>query len=321
MITGNLHTHTLFSDGSSPPEAYVEEAVRQGFSVLGFTDHSPVSFPNTFAIPEERLSEYVDEIQRIKRHGKWDAGCWTRDARRGTWDAERNIPDQRGDIRSRAYTKGTEAEIHTIEILLGLEYDYIPGLTPSIQGLRKRFPLDYFIGSVHLVRNEHPGLIWFIDGPDAATYDKGLREMFGGDARIAVTAYWRQIQEMVVNEKPEIIGHLDKIKMHNRGRYFSEEDPWYVSLVDETLDMIRECGMVVEVNTRGLYKKRSGSLFPGPPVLKKILVREIPVTLTSDAHSPAELSLLFPGTIDTLKAIGFKNQWLLTGKGWMETGL
>jgi len=65
MLT-NLHTHTNFSDGSSSPEDYIKEAEQQGFSVLGFSDHSPVPFPNTFAIHEGGLPEYVEKITTLK---------------------------------------------------------------------------------------------------------------------------------------------------------------------------------------------------------------------------------------------------------------
>jgi len=61
----------------------------------------------------------------------------------------------------------------------------------------------------------------------------------------------------------------------------------------KTLGMIRNAGSIVEVNTRGLYKKRSDSLFPGPAILKKILALGIPITISSDAHKPHELSLFF----------------------------
>jgi len=46
-----------------------------------------------------------------------------------------------------------------------------------------------------------------IDGPDITIYDNGLKEIFSGDARKAVTAYYRQIQEMIVTQKPDIVGH------------------------------------------------------------------------------------------------------------------
>lgn len=284
-MVGNLHTHTLFSDGSSPPEAYIEEAGKQGFSVLGFSDHSPVPFPNTFAIPEGGLAGYVEAIKRLKS------------------------------------TSGDSGVTSDIGILLGLEYDYIPGLSVPVSKLRKQYFFDYIIGSVHLVRNDRPDLLWFIDGPQVKTFEKGLRDLFGGDIRKAVTAYWRQLQEMVAQEKPDIIGHLDKIKMHNHDRFFHENDAWYVTLAEETLEIIRQQGALVEVNTRGIYKQRSDSLFPGPGLLKKIHSMNIPVTVTSDAHTPGELSLCFKETKEILKEIGFRSNWLLTSDGWKESAI
>ena len=71
----NLHTHTHFSDGSSAPEEYLKESLRQGFSVLGFSDHSPVPFENNFAIKEERLDEYCEAIRDLTiSHGPSPGG-------------------------------------------------------------------------------------------------------------------------------------------------------------------------------------------------------------------------------------------------------
>jgi len=281
----NLHTHTRWSDGSSEPEQYIGEALRQGFSVLGFSDHSPVPFPNSFALKEENLPLYCRAILDLKK--------------------KHNNP--------------LSAE-KTIEILCGLEIDFIPGLTTSIEDIQRNYNFDYTIGSVHLVRNESKEGLWFIDGPDISIYDAGIQQVFGGNGREAVTDYYRQLQEMISGKSnPDIIGHLDKVKMYNRGRYFSEHDPWYVNLIDETLDLISESGAVVEVNTRGLYKKRSDTFFPGPEVLKRILALNIPVTVSSDAHKPEELSLQFEEAKSALRNLGFKVQWMLTAKeGWKE---
>ena len=290
----NLHTHTRFSDGSSEPAEYIEEAIRQGFSTLGFSDHSPVPFENTFAIREEELALYCKTILALQNRNPGSSG-------------EQMEASVKSEIRN------PKSEI---DIFLGLEIDYIPGITRSFSEYRQLLSLDYTIGSVHLVRNSDPDSLWFIDGPDIAIYDRGLREVFQGDIKKAVTAYYRQIQEMVAVHKPDIVGHLDKVKMYNRDRYFSEADPWYIDLIDETLSLIEQNGCVVEVNTRGIYKKRSDTLFPGPFVLKKILSRNIPVTLSSDAHKPHELSLLFCETKDFLYATGFRELMNLTPAGW-----
>jgi histidinol-phosphatase (PHP family) len=126
---------------------------------------------------------------------------------------------------------------------------------------------------------------------------------------------------MIITQKPDIIGHLDKIKMYNRNRYFLEDENWYVQLIEETLDLIRENQCVVEVNTRGLYKKRSDSLFPGPDILRKIKAMKIPITLCSDAHKPSELSLGFEEARKLLTGIGFKSLSVITHEGWREVSL
>ncbi|MGA3013799.1 MAG: histidinol-phosphatase [Bacteroidales bacterium] len=278
----NLHTHTRFSDGSSDPDDYIKEAVNQGFNTLGFSDHSPVPFENNFAIRQENLENYIQLILKLKNTlSRQNANPW-------------------------------------LEILLALEIDYIPGITDPIDVYRETSSFDYFIGSVHLVKNEDSGKLWFIDGPDIKIYDDGLKEIFSGDVRKAVTAYYRQVQEMILTQKPDIVGHLDKIKMYNRNRYFSEDEPWYIRLVEETLDLIAGAGCIVEVNTRGIYKKRSDSLFPGPEVLKRIRSRNIPVTITSDAHKPHELSLYFKEAGEILESLDFKYNMLKTAKGWQE---
>ena len=68
--------------------------------------------------------------------------------------------------------------------------------------------------------------LWFIDGPDK-NYVIGIENIFNNDIKKAVTNYYRQIQEMVITQKPDIIGHLDKIKMNNKARFFSEDEKWY----------------------------------------------------------------------------------------------
>ena len=277
----NLHTHTSFSDGSGIPEKYIETAIANGLSSLGFSDHSPLPFDNTFALREENVQTYCDTILHHASH----------------------------------------ISHPSLGIFLGMEADFIPGMGHSFAWFRENFPLDYIIGSVHLVKGSDSDNLWFIDGPDPATYDEGLNRLFGGDIRRGVTAYYRQINEMLTTNKMEIIGHLDKIKMHNRGRFFREDEPWYVALVDETLELVKAAGVVVEVNTRGIYKKRSESHFPGPQILRKILALQIPVIISSDAHKPAEISLLFPETAALLHDIGFREVANFTKNGWNSRSL
>jgi len=305
----NLHTHTRWSDGSSEPERYIEEALKQGFSVLGFSDHSPVPFENSFALKEKNLPVYCRSIRELKKQYATSSSA-------EKTNKSVSPPGQSPGLGSQPGVAGNLPG--AIEILLGIEIDFIPGITLAFEELQRKFNFDYTIGSVHLVREQNLEGLWFIDGPDISIYDEGIQRMFGGNGQKAVTAYYRQLQEMVSLHKPDIVGHLDKVKMYNRERYFSETDRWYINLIDETLELIAASGAVVEVNTRGLYKKRSDSLFPGPDVLKKILKRNIPVTVSSDAHKPEELSFLFDEAVFTLKNLGFKCQYVLSLGEWKE---
>ncbi|HRY99635.1 MAG TPA: histidinol-phosphatase HisJ family protein, partial [Bacteroidales bacterium] len=160
-----------------------------------------------------------------------------------------------------------------IGVYLSLEIDHIPGLTREFGYWKERCGLDYTIGGVHLVRSpDHEGL-WFTDGSKQETYDRGLRELFDGDIRKAVAAFYGQTIDMVRQQRPDILAHFDKVRMHNRDRYFSQDEPWYIAWVEAVLDAARDAGCIIEVNTRGLYKKRSDDFFPASWTLPLIRQR------------------------------------------------
>lgn len=203
-----------------------------------------------------------------------------------------------------------------LSLYLSLEIDFIPGIIDDFQELKKACNLDYIIGSVHLVKAENDSNLWFIEGGKHEVYDAGLEKVFGGDIKKGVKAYYHQINKMLSTQDFDILGHFDKVKMHNKDRYFTEDESWYLSLVDESLDHIQSKGVIVEVNTRGIYKGRSKSLFPGIEVLKKIKDRRIPITVSSDAHTPEELPLLLKETIVVLSQLGFKELMCFGEMGW-----
>lgn len=192
-----------------------------------------------------------------------------------------------------------------IRLYLGLEIEYIPGVSEDFNEFIKGIPLDYSIGSVHLVSHPTKKEIWFIDGPEQ-NYVTGLKEIFDGDARKAVTAYYEQSIRMVETQPMDIIGHLDKVKMYNRGRYFDTDEGWYQLLVERLLDAIKEHDVIVEVNTRGVYTGKSDEYFPCGSILEKCLQRRIPVMVNSDAHQPDQLSNHVAQAEALLRDIGYR---------------
>ena len=207
-----------------------------------------------------------------------------------------------------------------IDIICSMEMDFIPGIVKDFRKTKMELGLDYLIGSVHLVGNDTEKL-WFIDGSKVETYDEGLNNYFNGDIKKGVKAFFYQYNEMIETEEFDIVGHFDKIKMHNRDRYFHEEDKWYRDLLMETLTLIKEKSLIVEVNTRGIYKKRSSDFYPSTWVFPIMKEMNIPVVISSDAHKPEELTLCFDEAEKALKAAGYKETICFQNGGFISRGL
>lgn len=276
MTTGfNYHTHSDFSDGGRPAEEYVAEAIRQGMTDLGFSDHAPIPFDNPFSIPPGRLDAYLAETRRLQA-----------------------------------------VYADRLNIFLGLEIDFIPGIMDNFRELVEQGRLDYSIGSVHVVGRDCVENLWFIDDPDRETFDRGVRTFFGGDIRKALRAFYDQTNQMTTSQTFDVIGHLDKVKMHCENRYFSEDEPWYRAMVFETLDVVRQKGLIVEVNTRGAYRNNAGALYPSAFILRRMHELDIPVVISSDAHRPEELQLMFDRAIAAVRQAGYRDVMRLTKAGW-----
>lgn len=208
------------------------------------------------------------------------------------------------DIRS---ARKTYADL---EVYAGLEVDYIPGVVSAEDFARE---LDFTVGSIHFV-GSFDSQYWEIDNT-FEIFRQGLQRVFSNDIREAVSSYFTLTREMVREGAPDIVGHLDKIKI-NALRFFNEEEKWYREEVDKTLKVIGDAGLIVEVNTRGLYKKKSESTYPSPWILERMRNLHIPITLNSDAHHPEDLTREFRPTYNLLTGLGFKEITILKNGRW-----
>jgi len=192
-----------------------------------------------------------------------------------------------------------------VTLLKALECDFIPGMSTAFDTFRQEHHLDYIIGGVHLVRPPHSDELWFIDGHDRQIYDDGLDNLFGHDIRKAVTTFWEQTFEMLETQHLDVIAHFDKIKMHNQNRFFREDETWYRTLATHAVELIHRHDVIVEVNTRGLYKKRCDSFYPSTELLTLARKFDIPVIISSDAHKHEELDLLSDEAWRELQRCGY----------------
>lgn len=230
---------------------------------------------------------------------------------------ENRIEDYMDEIASLNQINGAKISLYT-----GLECDYIPSFSMPFQNFREKYNLDYVIGGVHLVENTENKQLWFIDGPHSEEYERGLKEVFGGDVKNGVTRYFHQMMEMIETQNFEILAHLDKIKMHNAERFFSEEDDWYRNLCMDVVGLLKHRNIIVEINTRGIYKKRCPDFYPSRFILEQLLKNKVRITLSSDAHQPEELVLLLDDAAKFAKEIGYGEIWSIgSDKKWIEIAI
>lgn len=61
----NLHTHSIYCDGTNTPEEILDAAVEKGFDSIGFSGHSYMYYDNY--ISPDRTVEYKAHINRLKK--------------------------------------------------------------------------------------------------------------------------------------------------------------------------------------------------------------------------------------------------------------
>ncbi len=204
-----------------------------------------------------------------------------------------------------------------VELYAGLEVDFIPGEIGP-QDFRDR--LDYTVGSIHFV-DAFGDTRWEADNT-LGQFKEGLEKIFDNDIRKAVARYFQLMRQMLETSPPDILGHMDRIKMHNSKEFFfDEQEPWFLDEVAHTLEVAAQKRVMVEVNTRGLYKKRSLSSYPGPFGLKRLAELGIPVMLASDAHHVDDLTGLFTETIHDMKRAGIVKLVQLRAGQWTEESI
>ncbi len=224
---------------------------------------------------------------------------------------ENNLVAYLNEIRSLSSTYQDQ-----IRIFSGLEVDFVPQVTGPGRIRSLASDLDYTIGSVHFVDQLPDGTPWEVDGPHSI-FLNGLSQIFGNSAPHAIRRYYALIRQMAETDAPDVIGHLDKIIIQNEeGALFSDEAPWYREAVSVTLETIRSQNLIVEVNTRGIYKGLVKFPYPTRWILELMHDMGIAITLNSDAHHPREIAGAFPETAQLLREIGFRHLHILLDGSW-----
>ena len=194
-----------------------------------------------------------------------------------------------------------------MDILCGLEWDLNSDDDPAAY--------DYTIGSAHYVRGPKTGRYYEIDFRPA-DLAACIQEDFDGDGLAVVEAYFRNV-EQVVAHKPTILGHFDLIKKINGGnKFFDEDAPRYQAAAGAALEAAAAAGVVMEVNTSGVYRGYRKDFFPGEALLRRWRELGGEVVITADAHEAKALTFGYEEAAAQLKDLGYDHVQVLGKDGF-----
>lgn len=169
-----------------------------------------------------------------------------------------------------------------IRFYAGMEIDYLGEDWGPAHPYFSALPLDYRIGSIHFIPSDS-GLI-DVDGR-FPSFQKKIHQFFNDDIEAVVRIYYQATSDMIDAGGFDIIGHFDKIG-HNASHFRPgiEDEPWFRSLVNDTVDHIIDAGLVVEINTKALADHHR--FFPARSHWKKLYDAGVTLLVNSDTHYP-----------------------------------
>lgn len=190
-----------------------------------------------------------------------------------------------------------------ITVLCGFESDFIPSLcTPDFKNFGGMKP-EYIIGSVHYVVNENG----FVTVDESAEGVKnGIERLFHSDGKQFVKEYFYLERLMLQKGDFTILGHADLIRKRNGTlHFFDERDSWYQKEIKALAAEIKKSGVIVEINTGAIGRGAMDDVYPSRYFLELLREKNVPVTISSDAHSCGTLDTAFDRAKETAYKAGY----------------
>jgi len=184
----------------------------------------------------------------------------------------------------------------SITIKLGIEADYFPGLEDRTRELLARYPFDYVLGSLHFLGDWH-----FSSKAGRERYDSE-------DPEKAFPLYFEILGQMIRSGLFDVLAHADALRKET-----FEPGPGSSGEYEKLADLLSSHGMAIEVNTAGL-RRGAGSIYPDRLLLEACGARGVPVTLGSDAHTPADVGRDFRYAFRLLEETGISDFAIFDGR-------
>jgi histidinol-phosphatase (PHP family) len=173
-------------------------------------------------------------------------------------------------------------------VKLGIEVDYISGREQQIRELIEGRPWDYVIGSVHFISDR---------AVDHEGYDAWRRT----EADQVWTAYFRLLGAAAASGLFDVLAHPDLVKVWGGERPSPRRE--LREFYELAIEGIERSNVAIEVSTAGL-RKPVGTIYPARELLELCLAAGCPVSLSSDAHEPAQLGYRYAAALEYLREAG-----------------
>ena len=180
-------------------------------------------------------------------------------------------------------------EDENFSLKIGLEVDFFFENAQQVYERLMEYPMDYLIGSVHY------------SGVFSVDHDIVDWEPLSEDKKAEVCRiYWEKLAGAAEFGKYTFLGHLDlpkKFGLIDNRKYFPH--------ARNVLDILQKNGGAIELNTAG-YFKECAEAYPAPELLAEAFQRNIPVTVSADAHHSSHLRRNFAPAAEILKKTGYR---------------
>jgi len=240
------HSHTpLCKHASGTPSDYAAAAEARGLKGIIITCHGPL--PDNLGIEHRMAPEQYEEYVDL-------------------------VAAARAEFAGR------------VDVRLGLESDFFPGIERWAEQLHARVPLHHVLGSVHM----------------QVTHYK--ERYFTGDYFAYQQTYFEHLAQSAETGLFDTLAHPDLVKNESPADWdYARIEPFIL----RALDRIAATGVAMELNTSGLNKALP-EMNPGPRILTAMRERGIPVVLGADAHRPARVGDRYEQALQMLDELGFE---------------
>ncbi len=202
-----------------------------------------------------------------------------------------------------------------IELYVGLEIDYLnEESNPSVARFTE-LPLDYRIGSVHLLYDAAGEVVDIDCSP--AVFKERVDRHFNGDVLGVVRMYFDRLFRMVELGGFDVLGHADKMH-YNASCYHPGllDEPWYEALMKDYFSLVASRGYLVEINTKAYDSL--GTFYPNSRYWELMKEYQIKILVNSDAHYPERINAGRMEALRLLQAKGFAAVAELHQGSWRE---